>query len=324
MTKLMNDNKVKDRRYLIGFSVTGSLITILFFAFINFSTGVRFPWFIFPAYAVLWWPLATICSGRRAMKALSLIGSLATIALLFVTNYLTSWNYPWFIFPSFAVLWWPISAFFGARGSKIFSAVGSVLVIAFFAVTNYITSPAQIWFYYPAFAVIWWPLSVFLAKPKTIKVYSVLGALTILSFLTFENVLRTPGCPWALFAFFPVLMWPVCIILGKHMKKLSMSVFFSILGIAYYTALNILVFKGFPWAVFPAYALLWWPLSAAFAKKGRLLLFSVIGSVLSAVFFSAVNFITTPQNVWAVYPIFVLVWWPLSTYYFVFRNKPTV
>lgn len=311
------NNTVKDRRYSIGFSLTGSLIIILFFAFINFSTGDSFPWFIFPAYAVLWWPIATIFIGKHSMKMFSLIASLCTIALLVTVNYLTSWGYPWFLFPSFAVLWWPIAVFFGSKRSKVLSIIGSIVLITFFIITNYVTSPSEIWFYYPVFVVIWWPLSIFFSSPSTIKGYSVLGSLITIAFLTLENSMRSPDCPWALFTYFPLLMWPIAVLLGKRLGKLSTALISCFAGIVYYTILNIYVFKGFPWAIFPAYAFLWWPLSIAFAKRGRLLIFSAIGSLMSAALFIAINLFTTPNNIWAVYPIFAIIWWPLSIYYFV-------
>ena len=319
MTK--SNNIPSSRRYFVGFSVAGSLITILFLAFINFSTGVRFPWFLFPSYAVIWWPILTICIGRHSMKMLSMVGSLITIALLVCINYLTSWNYPWFLFPSFAILWWPVTMFFGSRQSKVFSIVGSGVLIAFFMVTNYVTSPSVVWFYYPLFAVIWWPLSVFFAGPRTIKAFSVLGALIMIAFITLENSMKSPDCPWALLTYFPVLMWPASVLLGKRLGKLNTALAVSFSGIIYYTVLNIYVFKGFPWMIFPAYVLLWWPLAIAFAKRGQLLCFSILGSLLSAALFIATNLFATPHSIWAVYPIFVFLWWPLSVYYFVYRRK---
>lgn len=311
------NSRTGNRRYLIGFSVAGSLISILFFMFINFSTGVRFPWFVFPAYAVLWWPLMTIFVGRHSMKVLSLIGSSLTIALLVFVNYLTSWNYPWFLFPSFAILWWPLAMFFGSGHRKAFSIVGSIVIISSLLITNCVTSPSVIWFYYPAFAAIWWPLSALLAGPSTRKVYSIVGALILTAFFTLENLLKSPFCPWALLTYFPILMWPVGTLLGKRLGKLYAALFGSLAGILYYTALNIYVFQGFPWAIFPAYVLLWWPLAIAFSKWKRPMLFSIAGTVLSAALFIVVNAVSSPGTIWAVYPVFAILWWPLSTYYFV-------
>ncbi len=42
----------------------------------------------------------------------SIWGSLLIISFLFFINYTTSWGYPWFIFPTFAVLWWPLAMLF--------------------------------------------------------------------------------------------------------------------------------------------------------------------------------------------------------------------
>lgn len=315
------NRRAGDRRYLIGFSIAGSLITILFFAFINFSTGAHFPWFLFPGFAVLWWPLMTIFAGRHSKKMLSLIGSMLMIVLLVLINYLTSWDNPWFLYPSFAILWWPLAMFFGKGHGKTFSMIGSLVIIAASFITNYVTSPSVIWFYYPAFAAIWWPLSVMLADPRTIKVYSATGALIIAAFFTLENFLKSPLCPWALLTYFPVLMWPVGVFLGKRLGKLYIALFGSITGILYYTILNITVFTGYPWAIFPAYALLWWPLAIySFAKHKRPLLFAVAGTLLSSALFITVNAVSSPETIWAVYPIFAILWWPLSIYYYVYRQ----
>ena len=77
MTEIMDQRN--KRRYSIWFSVVGSLLIIGFLAFINFTVGGRFPWFIYPAYAVVWWPIVTILSGKDFAKVLSLVGSLITI-----------------------------------------------------------------------------------------------------------------------------------------------------------------------------------------------------------------------------------------------------
>jgi hypothetical protein len=129
--------------------------------------------------------------------------------------------------------------------------------------------------------------------------------------------MESPFCPWALLTYFPVLMWPVGVLLKRRLGKLNIALIGCLVGIAYYAVMNIYVFKGFPWAVFPAYALLWWPLSIAFAKRGRMLIFSVCGTLLSIALFIAVNLFTTPHHIWAVYPVFAIIWWPLSIYYFV-------
>jgi hypothetical protein len=311
------------RRYTIGFSVAGCVLIILLFAFINYTTGAGFPWFIFPSYAALWWPLATVFAGRRSMKALSLIGSLMTVVMLFALNYLTSWGYPWFLFPSFAVLWWPIFMYFGANHAKTISIVGCAALIIMLAAINLIVSPERMWFYYPAFAIIWWPLSTRFARSRAVKGYSIAGAALIIAFLTFVNYMESPLYPWAPLAYFPALMWPAATLLGKRLGKPGFALIGCLAGAIYYISMNILLFPGFPWAIFPVYALLWWPLAVIFAKRGRHFLFSACASTLSAIFFIAVNAVASPGAIWAVYPIFALCWWPLSTYFFVRRPRET-
>lgn len=320
---MKNLNRKADNKHsqAFAFSIVGSLLLISLCFFINVSTNTSFPWFIYPTFAVIWWPLGVFFAGKNSAKAFSLIGSLAIIAILFATNYLTSWNYPWFIIPSFGVIWWPLIVFFGKSCGKYLSIIGSLSVIAFSVATNYITSPGYIWFFYPSFAVIWWPLSMFLVRPRTFKAYSVFGALFILAFLAVDNYFNSPTCPWVLLAVFPVLLWPICALLDERMLRLPTVLILSVIGITYYAALNILVFPGFPWAIFTAYVLLWWPLGVAFAGHGRHMLFSLVGTILSAAIFITLNVITTPHTIWAVYPVFVLAWWPLSIYYFNYKPQ---
>lgn len=313
--------QTKNRRNAIGFSITATLIIILFLAYINFSVGGRFPWFIFPSYAVLWWPIGVIFSKRNSAKMLSLVGSFLTIALLFLTNYLTSWSYPWFLYPSAAILWWPLGVFFGAKNYKLFSLISSVLLSAFFVTVNLLITPSIFWCYYPVFAIIWWPLSAYFADSKQMKLYSVLGSLMILGFLTFDNLTKSPDCPWVLLTYYPILMWPVTMFLKRKMGRLDLTLMLSTIGILYYIALNVFVFKGFPWAIYPVYAILWWPLAIAFAKRGRELTFSIAGSLLTAALFVTTNWITSPNTIWAVYPIFMIAWWPLAVYFFIYRRR---
>jgi hypothetical protein len=145
--------------------------------------------------------------------------------------------------------------------------------------------------------------------------------LIILAFFAVDNHINSPDCPWMLFTVYPLLLWPVCSLLGRRALGLPTVLGLTAAGVAYYTALNVFVFPGFPWIIFPVYALLWWPLSAAFARRGHAMLFSVCGTLMSAALFISINVISTPEYIWAVYPIFILVWWPLATYYYCYKRS---
>jgi hypothetical protein len=116
-------------------------------------------------------------------------------------------------------------------------------------------------------------------------------------------------------------MWPAAMFLKKRLGRLNVTLIASIIGILYYIALNLFVFKGFPWAIYPIYAILWWPLAIAFAKPGRALSFSLAGTFITTALFVITNWITSPHTIWAIYPIFAIAWWPLAVYYFVYRRK---
>ncbi|MEK5233991.1 permease prefix domain 1-containing protein [Lysinibacillus sp. FSL K6-0232] len=49
--------------------------------------------------------------------------------------------------------------------------------------------------------------------------------------------------------------------------------------------------------------------------------FSVWGSILIIAFFIFINLYYTPHTIWAIYPIFAILWWPLSMYFVWSRKK---
>ena len=256
-----------------------------------------------------------------ASAGFSIAGALMTMVFFYIVYHITGSRHPWFIYPSFAVLWWPLSVILlHGQIKKVYSLAASFIIIAFLIIVNRVTSPDYLWFIYPTFAVLWWPLSVLLITPRTKKLFSFAGAALIIAFLVITNYMYSPSCLWFLYSAYPVLWWPMGVLLGKKMGSWPVAIIGCAISIAYYIGLNVLLSPGFPWAIFTAYALLWWPLSIVFAKNKNHIAFAVCGTLLSAIFFVATNFITTPSTIWAVYPIFAFLWWPLSVYYFSYRK----
>lgn len=100
--------------------------------------------------------------------AFSIWGAVLTIGLLLFINFYYSPKVIWFVYPTFAVLWWPLSMFF--RWQKIkndvsfgfpFSICGFILIVGLLAFINFYYTPGFIWFVIPAFAIFWWPLAMF-------------------------------------------------------------------------------------------------------------------------------------------------------------------
>jgi hypothetical protein len=200
-----------------------------------------------------------------------------------------------------------------------FAAAGSLLIIAFLVIVNLLTSPGTLWFVYPAFCVLWWPVSILFLSSGRIKAFSVTGGIMVLAFLALINYLFSPAVPWVLCTVFPAVWWPVTSFLGRRAGSISFAVVSVLVALLYYGWLNLAVFAGHPWLLYVAYALLWWPMTLFFVRRRMLTAYAVAGALLTIVFFIAVNVVTTPSVIWCVYPIFAVLWWPLSLYFFRFK-----
>lgn len=202
-----------------------------------------------------------------------------------------------------------------------FAIAGSVMTIVFIILVNYLTSSHYPWFIYPTFVLLLWPIGVYFAKQGKHKQLALSYCVLIIAFLTVENFLHSPRNPWSLYAFYPIFWWPILTYLEKRALTLTVALIGSTSIILYYAVLNVLLSPQYPWVIFPAFAVLWWPLSIYHAKKKTYFSFSIQASLLIAVFFIGVNAVSSPDTIWAVYPIFCVLWWPLSMYYYVYKRR---
>jgi hypothetical protein len=93
-------------------------------------------------------------------------GILCTALVLFINFYYTPHNI-WFVYPVFAVAWWPVSLFFSWLRNKTGRSTGFACSVCGFALfsglmlfINLYYSPYIIWCVYPIFGAIWWPLAM--------------------------------------------------------------------------------------------------------------------------------------------------------------------
>jgi hypothetical protein len=63
------------------------------------------------------------------------------------------------------------------------------------------------------------------------------------------------------------------------------------------------------------------PAAKPFNKHVLGLVYSIIGSFLIMALVVFVNFYYTPGIIWCVYPIFAVLWWPLTMLFVLLRNK---
>ncbi|MFD2043346.1 permease prefix domain 1-containing protein [Ornithinibacillus salinisoli] len=60
-----NAKKKRTTKLNLGFSIWGSILIISLFTFINFYYTPNVIWFVYPVFAVLWWPLTMYFNWKR-------------------------------------------------------------------------------------------------------------------------------------------------------------------------------------------------------------------------------------------------------------------
>jgi len=242
----------------------------------------------------------------------SIAGSLLIIGFLFILNYLTSWGHPWFIYPTFAVIWWPLSIYFaGNKNWKMFAVSGSILIAVFFVLVNLITSQRFPWAIFPIYAVIWWPMSMLLCGAKRYKLYAVAASLLTAAFFYVVNMVTSPNSVWFIYPVFAVLWWPLSVIICGAKKYKLYSIISTLYTIAFFLIVNLITSPQYLWFYYPAFALIWWPLSMLFARKKTIKLYSVIMSICLVGFLALINLLNTPGVMWFQLTIFYFLWWPV-------------
>jgi hypothetical protein len=277
------------------------------FAVLNYITTPSTLWCIYPIYAVIWWPIGVFLCLKKRYLAFALAGSLTTLAFLAAVNFLTTPHNLWFFYTLPPLLCFPAGVYMRNKISVPIVVLFSLLLIVYYPIINLAFAPQRFWAIYPIFATLWWPLHLIFRNDY--KKFSIAGALLTIVFFIASNMLET-SYPWALYACFPVTLWPAAMYMGKRMGALRFSIFGCVSTILWYGALNILLAPGSPWVIFVAFAVLWWPLSVYYYGKHHR--YALVMSALSIAFFTAVNLIYSPGAVWAIYPAFVLLWWPVT------------
>jgi len=156
---------------------------------------------------------------------------------------------------------------------------------------------------------------------KLYKQYSIVCSAFIITFLIVENYIYAPDHLWFVYAIYPIIWWPILMYLDEKAKTLKTALIGCASTIIYYTILNMIVSPHYPWAIYPAFLVIWWPLALYHAQRKTFVAFSVTATILISIFFITVNVVSSPSVIWAIYPIFVTLWWPLSMYFYVYKRK---
>jgi hypothetical protein len=102
----------------LAFSIWGGILIIALFLFINFYYTPDIIWFVYPAFAIIWWPM-TMCFQWYRKKyevsvgfAFSVCSFVLIIGLMLFINIYYTPKIIWFVYPVFAIIWWPLAMFF--------------------------------------------------------------------------------------------------------------------------------------------------------------------------------------------------------------------
>lgn len=300
------------KSYATPFAVAGALLIAVLLTVLNLITTPQTLWFVYPVFAVAWWPIGVYLCRRKRYLLFACAGSLLTLAFIAAVNILTSPQNLWFLYAVPALLCLPAGVYLKNRMCSLpFALSIAAFIIAYYVAVNILLTPGRFWAAYPIFVTLWWPMSLYFTGKKQYKAFSVFGALWTIAFFTVSNVL-TSVFPWAMYTCFPVLLWPTAMFFGKKLGGFKFSVFASLCILLWYAALNVLNSPGSPWAIFIAFPVLWWPLSVGFFGRHKPHIYALVMSALSIAFFIVVNIIYSPGTLWAFYPAFALLWWPMT------------
>ncbi len=303
-----------------AFSVVASLYTCIFFLVVNLVSSPNVIWFIYPSFAVLWWPLSYIMCSAKKYKLFSVVASLFLIAFLALVNYIASPQYIWFYYPAYAALWWPMSMFMLKKNKnriKLYSIAMTAATIAWLALINILNTPEYLWFQYTVFYFLWWPAVMLLGKKAASTWFAVIGAAVIIAYHSAIYYIMTPGFhPWHLYIILPAVWWPVCIALKKHIHRIWFLLLSLMVFAAYYVALNIIIYPQYFWSLYLLYPEIVAVISLYYANRKKPFIYSVWVTGVSMIFFTTANYISSPNVIWAIYPIFAILWWPLSVYFY--------
>ena len=300
-----------------GFSAAGALLTVAYFIVCNVLT-TAYPWALYACYPVVWWPLAVYFGKRLGALRFSVLASALTLAYYGALNLWLEPGSPWILFVGFALLWWPLSVFFhGKHKPHVYAAVMTALTAAFLVAVNLVYSPGVFWAFLPVFALLWWPLSVYFHGKHKPHVYAAVMTALTAAFLVAVNLVYSPGVFWAFLPVFALLWWPLTLCFARRRAWRAYAVTMSLLTAAALAAVNLMTSPGFLWCVFPALAILWWPL--AMLLRGKPLGFSLAGAALVIGTLAAVNLMTSPGFLWCVFPALAILWWPAAV---LLRGKP--
>ncbi len=155
---------------------------------------------------------------------------------------------------------------------------------------------------------------------KLYKQYAVICSAMVIAFLIIENLLYSPQHLWFIYAIYPIVWYHSYVFRGKS----EIIEYCTDWLCKHHLLLFIHQFHHVPTislgdlpGIFSDMVVL----ALYHAQKRTFVAFSVYASLHISIFFIIVNIVSSPSVIWAIYPIFLVLWWPLSMYFYVYKRR---
>ena len=299
-----------------AYSAAASLYCIFTVLVINLLTAPDFWWWVYPAFFVLWWPLSVRLGERAKRMSFAILSAAAAFVFLVLMHRIQSPHaLPWYLFALLPLAWWPIGKYLRPRTGRVrLALITGITFTAYYAALSGLLYAMNHLMALAALAgAVWIIYAAGISKYRDSAGFAAINAILLAGYCVLLHRLLTPGAhAWYWYAFFPLVWWVYGTALGKKAFRPRPMAAGALLMLVYYGALNRFLSPAVPWVLFLAGPIAAAVISSVLCPKKAYVQYAVWMAAALILWFTAINLLFTPHTVWAVYPAFAILWWPLS------------
>ena len=308
-----------------AFSKAGGAYIIVTLLIVNLAASPGFGWWVYPAFFTLWWPVS-VQLGAKAKTLSFAAGSAAaaSVFLLIMHGVHTPGVLPWYLYAVLPFFWWPVSMLLQKRFTPLRIGLISVIVFAAYytGLIALLHGVSDLLSVFGLAAAAWLVYAAVISKHRLSFPFAAANAALLAAYFVLVHRFITPDVhPWYWYTFFPLLCWPAAAALKETALKPLPVATCATAFLLYYGALNLFLSPAVPWVLFLAYPAAGAVIAAFCRQKRAWTTMSIWMSAAGIACFAAINLVFTPHTVWAVYPAFAILWWPMSMVLFGRKKK---
>jgi hypothetical protein len=151
---------------------------------------------------------------------------------------------------------------------------------------------------------------------KDATAFSLIGAAMTAVLFIVANIITTPGVLWFFYPVFAVAWWPLSVYFCGKRQYFAFAAVGSALIIAFIAATNIVTSPQLLWFFYAIPPILCWPAGVFLHQRKKGGLFAIVAGTAMVAYCVLLDLVLTPYFFWAIFPIFLILWWPLSVFFF--------